>query len=200
VSICGNKGVAAIALETAQSLFRMLAYLSGSIEYSPDYGKLWRADITPFVRELGHEVYDPALDEKKNLEDSEVREFRKWKATDLPRFQETVRKIITWDLDWIEHKSDYVICFWDDAAARGAGTQGELTYAHRLGIPVYLVLGMPQEKVSGWILGCATEVFGSFNELKRFLISKYEPEKFQVATASAESFELKTDNRKHADS
>ncbi len=151
----------------------MLAYLSGSIEYSPDYGKSWRAQLTPFLRDLGHDVYDPALDEKKNLDDREVREFRYWKITDRPRFQDTIRKIIAWDLDWIEQKSDYVVCFWDEAAARGAGTQGELTMAHRRGIPVYLVVGMPMEKVSGWILGCATEVFENFEELKGFLRTKH---------------------------
>jgi hypothetical protein len=151
----------------------MLAYLSGSIEYSPDYGKSWRADITPFLRELGHHVYDPALDEQKNLDHQEVREFRTWKTTDLPRFQNTIRKIIAWDLDWIERKSDYIICYWDEAAARGAGTQGELTLAHRIDIPVYLVLGMPLPKVSGWILGCASEVFESFEELKQFLRNKH---------------------------
>ncbi len=151
----------------------MLAYLSGSIEFSPDYGKSWRADIAPFLHELGHEVYDPALDEKKNLEDSEVGEFRKWKLTDLPRFQNTIRKIIAWDLDWIEQKSDYVICFWDEAAGRGAGTQGELTLAHRRGVPVFVVLGMPLEKVSGWILGCCTEVFSDFEQLKAFLAEKH---------------------------
>jgi hypothetical protein len=154
-------------------MFLMLAYLSGSIEYSPDYGKSWRAEIAPFLRELGHDLYDPALDEKKNLEDDEVREFRLWKETDLLRFQKTIRKIIAWDLDWIEHKSDYIICLWDEAAARGAGTQGELTLAHRMGIPVYLVLGMPQEKVSGWILGCATEVFADFDQLKQYLRTKH---------------------------
>ena len=172
----------------------MLAYLSGSIEYSPDYGKSWRADITPFLRELGHSVYDPALDEKKNLDDTEVREFRQWKAADLPRFQKTLRKIIAWDLDWIEHKSDYVICFWDEAAARGAGTQGELTYAHRLGIPVYLVLGMPQGKVSGWILGCATEVFENFSDLKAYLRSQHEAKSVEVAAVNAVGFEPRTDN------
>jgi hypothetical protein len=153
----------------------MLAYLSGSIEYSPDYGKSWRAEITPFLRELGHEVYDPALDEQKNLDASEVRVFRQWKTTNLPRFQRTIRKIIAWDLDWIEQKSDYVICYWDDAAARGAGTQGELTLAYRMGTPVYLVLGMPLEKVSGWILGCATEVFPDFEKLKLYLRETVSP-------------------------
>ena len=65
----------------------MLAYLSGSIEYSPDHGKAWRAELTPFLRSLGHDVYDPAEDEKKNLSDIERHEFRGWKHTDLPRFQ-----------------------------------------------------------------------------------------------------------------
>jgi hypothetical protein len=161
----------------------MLAYLSGSIEYSPDYGKSWRAEITPFVRELGHDIYDPALDEKKNLEDDEVRDFRKWKASDLARFQTTIRKIIAWDLDWIEKKSDYVICYWDEAAGRGAGTQGELTLAHRMGVPVYLVLGMQRERVSGWILGCASEVFTDFEELKEFLVTRYAPIETLKATS-----------------
>jgi hypothetical protein len=151
----------------------MLAYLSGSIEYAADFGKSWRAEMTPFLRGLGHEVYDPAADEKKNLSDEEVHSFRRWKGTHLERFQQTLRKIIAWDLDWIEERTDYVVCYWDAAAARGAGTQGELTLAHRAGIPVYLVLGMPLEQVSGWILGCATRVFAGFAELREFLSSEY---------------------------
>lgn len=157
----------------------MLAYLSGSIEYSPDHGKAWRAQITPFLRARGFDVYDPAQDEKKNLHDEEVRDFRRWKAADLPRFQTTIRKIIAWDLDWIE-RSDCVVCYWDEYAGRGAGTQGELTFAYRAGIPVYLVVGVPIANVSGWILGCANEVFTSFEQLQDFLIA-------QPGTIAAES-------------
>ena len=62
-------------------------------------------------------------------------------------------------------KSDYA---WDQHAGRGAGTQGELTFAHRMGIPVYLICGMPVEQISGWLLGCATEVFCSFDEFQEF--------------------------------
>ncbi len=151
----------------------MLAYLSGSIEYASDLGVGWRAQLTPFLRAFGHDVYDPAADTRKNLSEDEVRDFRLWKTSDLPRFQATVRKIIAWDLDWIEHRSDYVVCFFDQAAQRGAGTQGELTFAYRAGIPVYLVLGMPREQVSGWILGCATEVFESFEQLRGFLAAQF---------------------------
>lgn len=151
----------------------MRAYLSGSIEYAPDMGKGWRARITPFLRALGHQVYDPAADERKNLSDEEMREFRAWKTADLARFQTTVRKIIAWDLDWIESRADYLVCYWDAAAARGGGTQGELTLAHRAGIPVYLVLGMPSRVVSGWILGCASRLFDNFDDLQSFLTRTY---------------------------
>ena len=146
----------------------MLFYLAGSIEYSPDFGKSWRAKITPALEALGHHIYDPAEDEQKNLTDTEVREFRSWKKSDLGRFQQTVRKIIAYDLDLIEHRCDAIVCYWDEHAGRGAGTQGELTFAHRLGIPVYLICTIPVEQVSGWLLGCATEVFCSFDQFHAF--------------------------------
>lgn len=151
----------------------MLVYLSGAIEYSPDHGKTWRAELTPFLRSLGHEVYDPAEDETKNLTDAERLEFRGWKRSDLPRFQQTIRKIIAYDLDWIEYRCDYIVAFWDEYAGRGAGSQAELTLAHRRGIPVYLVTELPLGSVSGWILGCASEVFAGFDQLKSFLTSRY---------------------------
>lgn len=154
----------------------MLVYLCGAIEYSPDHGKGWRAEITPFLQSLGHEVYDPARDEKKTLTDEEVRDFRKWKTDDLPRFRGTVRKIIDYDLDWIERKCDYIVAYWDEHAGRGAGTQGELTLAYRRGVPVYLVTAVPTEQISGWILGCASEVCGSFDDLKRHLAAKFVSE------------------------
>ena len=156
----------------AENPVDMLFYLAGSIEYSPDFGKSWRAQITPVLRALGHAVYDPAEDERKNLTETEAREFRSWKNSDLGRFQQTVRKIIAYDLDLIEHRCDAIVCYWDQHAGRGAGTQGELTFAHRMGIPVYLICGIPVEHVSGWLLGCATEVFSSFEQFQEFAGSK----------------------------
>jgi nucleoside 2-deoxyribosyltransferase len=101
-----------------------------------------------------------------------VREFRSWKRSDLQRFRQTIRKIIAYDLDLIEQRCDGIICYWDQYAGRGAGTQGELTFAHRQGIPVYLVCGVPVEEISGWLLGCATEVFASFKDFGEFMNSK----------------------------
>ena len=147
----------------------MRFYLAGAIEYSPDLGRAWRKDLTVFLRGLGHEVYDPVDDELKSLTEEERHCFRGWKATDLARYRVALRKIIDFDLDVVEHKSDAVIALWDQYAARGAGTQGELSLAYRRGKPVYLVTAMAPTEISGWILGCATEVFPSFEALRKRL-------------------------------
>jgi len=159
----------------------MLAYLSGPIEFAGDGGKAWRRKVMLFLRdELGHRVYDPAEAEKKNLTDEEAAHFREWKKTNLERFRRAVRKIIQFDLDLIENRADYVICYWDTAAAAGTtsgGTSAELTVAHRAGIPVYLVTELPAEDISGWMLACADQVFQTMDALKKFLLERYGRER-----------------------
>jgi hypothetical protein len=126
---------------------------------------------------LGHRVYDPAEDEKKSLTNEEVANFREWKNTDLERFRRVVRKIIQFDLDLIENKADYLICYWDHEAGQSGGTSAELTAAYRKGIPVYLVSPVPPEEISGWMLACADRFFSSIEELKKFLGVRYGRER-----------------------
>jgi nucleoside 2-deoxyribosyltransferase len=149
-------------------------YLSGAIEHAPDGGRGWRAEISDLLRgELRHEVYDPVSDEKKSLTDEELANFRRWKLEDPVRFREVVRKIIAWDLDQVEREADYVVALWDRAAAQGGGTAAEVTLAHRLGKPVYLLLAMPPAEASGWVLSAATEVFDSRAALEARLREVY---------------------------
>jgi hypothetical protein len=152
----------------------MLAYLCGPIEFASDGGRLWRRKLTPFLSdELGHRVYDPAEDEKKNLTDEETAHFRDWKAADFERYRRAVRKIIHFDLDLIENRAAYLICMWDDPAAISAGSAAEITTAFRKGIPVYLVSSLPHDQISGWMLACADQVFRDVDELKVFLRERY---------------------------
>ena len=144
----------------------MRVYLSGAIEYAPDHGRAWRAEVTPFLESLGHEVYDPARDERKNLADDEIANFRAWKHSDTPRFQQTVRKIIDYDLARIAKQTDIVVCFWDSYAQRGAGTQAEITFAYWLNIPVYLISSEALTEISGWMLGCSSAVVPNLHDFK----------------------------------
>jgi hypothetical protein len=150
----------------------MLIYLCGTVEPTPDHGRAWRDEVTCLLHQLGHDVYDPALDEGKDLTDEEVREFRGWKQSDLGRFQQTIRKIIQYDLDWIEERCDALVAYWDEGTGMSAETQGELTVAYRRGLPVYLVTKLPVEQLSGWVLGCASQVFANFEELREYLAKR----------------------------
>ncbi|HVE66749.1 MAG TPA: nucleoside 2-deoxyribosyltransferase [Thermoanaerobaculia bacterium] len=154
----------------------MRAYLAGAIEHAADGGRGWREDVAAFLRdELGHDVYDPAADEKKSLTEEEAGGFRRWKLEDPARFGAAVRKIIAFDLDRIEQDCDYVIALWDRAAATGGGTAAEVTFAHRLGKPVYLLLAMPAADASGWVLAAATDVLETFDALRTLLRRRYLP-------------------------
>ena len=154
----------------------MKVYLSGAIEHASDGGRGWRRAIADLLRdELRHDVYDPAADEKKCLTEDELTNFRRWKLEDPARFRAVVRKIIAWDLDQVESEADYVIALWDRAAAQGGGTAAEVTLAHRLGKPVYLLLGMPAAEASGWVLAAATEAFETVEALTGRLRDLYGP-------------------------
>jgi hypothetical protein len=156
----------------------MLAYLSGSIENSPDGGRAWRAALKPFLAEtLRHEVYDPVEAIPQLLGAETYESFRAWKTIDPDRFRTTVRRIITQDLEVLTSRASYVICNWDENVLKGGGTQGELTVAFHRSIPVYLVTHVPPEAISGWILGCADLILPNFSELRKFLQRKYgEPD------------------------
>lgn len=134
--------------------------------------------MSPFLRDqLGHRVYDPAEDERKNLSEEEVAHFRDWKTKDLERYRRVMRKIIAFDLDLIENKADYLVCYWETDGAQSGGTPAELTVAHRKGIPVFLVTPLSLDEVSGWMLGCADRVFATVEELKEFLAARFSREK-----------------------
>ena len=118
----------------------MLAYLCGPIEYAEDGGRLWRRKLAPYLREqLGHRVYDPAEDERKNLTRKKSRISASGRSTDLDRFRRVVRKIIAFDLEIIENASRLRDLLLGRGGAQERRTSAELTVAHRKGIPVYLV-------------------------------------------------------------
>jgi nucleoside 2-deoxyribosyltransferase len=156
----------------------MLAYLCGPAEFAEEREKLWGHKLAQFLRDkLGHRVYDPAEDDKKNLTQPEIDNFRHWKMTDMDRFRRVARKIIAFNLELIERKADYVVCYWDAEAVHCGGTCAELTAAHRKGIPVYLVATVPVEEVSGWALGCSDQVFSSVDGVKLFLAARFSRER-----------------------
>lgn len=149
----------------------MRAYLSGGMEYANDEGRSWREEMEEWLAAtLGWESFNPNRNSDLLLArlTPDV-PFRTLKTTDPARYQEIVEEIVAVDSHEVAEGSDCVICLWDDGAARGAGTKGELTIARYFHKPVYLVTTMNFEDIPGWVLGCTTKRFTSFEELRSFL-------------------------------
>ena len=144
------------------------------MEYAPDGGRAWREHMRAWIlKNLNHHVYDPTEEARRILSEEEQQNLAAWKTSDLDRYRRIMRFIINHDLDMMTDRTDYVVCYWDEAAQRGAGTKAELTAAYRRGVPVYFVTEMPIPEISGWVLGCLDRIFSNFDDLKNFLLENY---------------------------
>ncbi|MFQ5799652.1 MAG: hypothetical protein ACE5H0_13305 [Bacteroidota bacterium] len=152
------------------------AYLSGGMEYAESEGAGWRADLHQWIEDrLGHHVFNPNEKSEEFLSTYYPGiDFRQLKRENIERFRDIVQNIVDFDCREIAQRSDYVVCFWDESAQRGAGTKGELTIAKYFGKPVYLVTAMNPAEIPGWVIGCTMRIFHSFHELKAFLYERYK--------------------------
>ena len=150
----------------------MRVYLSGGMEYADGEGVGWRNEMQQWIEQhLQHNVFNPNVESDRFFaQHYPSLDFRLLKQEDITRYQEIVRHLVDIDCREIAEQSDYVICYWDEGAAKGAGTKGELTMARFFGKPVYLVTNFPLHELPGWVLGCVTKTFTSFNELKESLL------------------------------
>jgi hypothetical protein len=147
-------------------------YLSGGMEYADNEGRDWRQDMHDWLQaKLNCEVFNPNVESDKffakNYPGIDVRSL---KESDIVKYASIVSLLVEIDCREIAERSELVVCYWDDSAQRGAGTKGELTIAKHFGKPVYMVTSMPYKDIPGWVLGCTTLIFSSFDELKEFLV------------------------------
>jgi len=141
------------------------------MEYAANEGRDWREKMQRFCEdELGWTVFNPNHESEKFFRTHwPGMDFRAVKTQDIERYREIVSRLVDIDTHEIAEKSDIVICYWDEGAAKGAGTKGELTMARFFGKPVYMVTTIPAQEIPGWVLGCTTRIFGTFREMMDFL-------------------------------
>lgn len=146
------------------------------MEYAKGGGVNWRREMELWINaNLRHAVFNPNRESEQFLARMLPGvQFRELKQRDLEKYTSLVRDLIDKDCHEIAERSDYVICYWDASAQRGAGTTGEVTMSRFAGKPVYLVTELDLQEIPGWILGCATNVFSSFDQLREFLLRTYK--------------------------
>lgn len=169
-------------------------YLAGAMENADNLGADWRSTITPFLNKLGLKVLNPCefeAEQLKGLQPNRLPEYftdlhgnkikpKYWhdlKNASEPnlysRFLKYMRRIIHYDISLVEREVDFVICLWNQDTGKGAGTHSELTTAFLKNIPIYCVAtcNMP-----AWAKACCSEIFLTFDSLKKFLLTEFEYE------------------------
>lgn len=151
-------------------------YLAGAIEKAPDLGATWRSEVSPVLESLGFKVLNPLKEESTIAKVEQIKkDYKSWddyrRATTIEDYTSTLRQIVNLDLHIIDHETDILLVYWDIYVQQGAGTIGEITVAKYLGIPVYIVCSpcVKSSEIPGWILGCASQVFVSFDDGIEFL-------------------------------
>lgn len=153
----------------------MRVYLSGGMEYAEGEGFTWRQDLQNWIEEnLNHKCFNPNIESNIFFDTHyPTVNFRDLKSQDIDLYKTIATKLVEIDSKEIAERTDYLVCYWDNGAAKGAGTKGELTMAKFFGKPVYLVTNFPLSDIPGWVLGCTTDFFNSFEKLKEFLLKRY---------------------------
>jgi len=139
-------------------------YLAGGMQYSPDKGVKWRRNLRALLNQKGYYCIDPTKEEDFLFLDEG------WGDADcnLVLYQKNMRKIIEHDLHFV-NMSEIIVCLYDDFV--GGGTYHEIGESYLKNKKLYIINinKKPMSKLSGWVLGCATKVVNTYEELMKCL-------------------------------
>lgn len=147
-------------------------YLAGPMDRVADGGVGWRQDITPFLRRLGIQIFDPT-DKPIDIgtEDAEHRKLiNQWKIDgrydDVTGWVKTIRAI---DLRMVD-LSDFIIAHVD-IDVHMCGTFEEIFWANRLKRPILIHCQQGVSNIPSWLFGVLPHqfFFGSWKELKNYI-------------------------------
>lgn len=152
-----------------------------------DLGKGWRDEEILWLMDYGVKVFSPPDEEPKlfkkyGVSQSIINERPADFSQDL--IMKIFGDVIKKDFKAVKN-ADFVIV---NFTKYSPGTCSEITWAFMHNIPVYLVNNTGEKRLNPWILGGTTKVFGSFNDLHKFLIKKYKLKKINAKKQKSKKY------------
>jgi nucleoside 2-deoxyribosyltransferase len=150
-------------------------YLSGPIDFSPDRGKGWRDEITPFLEEKGVRVFNPLNHHKtfhiKEDIDTVKRPYMRKLLSDgkFDELQYEMRELVHYDLRAIDLASFLIVNY--DTSIHLCGTVEEISIASKQVKPVLLIAKNGKDKLPQWLYGRLphSHFFANTEEVKNYL-------------------------------
>lgn len=165
-------------------------YLAGGIDKAADFGKGWREDITPFLQELGVEIFNPCSKPQHLLNETTESVKYRHKLKSEGKFDEVamlMKEIRHIDLRMVD-VCDFLIVHLDNDV-RTCGTWEECFSANYSKKPVLIHIEQGKVNIPDWMLGTLPHefIFSTWKELREYLVqvndggrvlSKYEDDRW----------------------
>lgn len=138
-----------------------IVYLAGGMQSSPDGGVKWRRNLKLLLNQKGYYCIDPTKEENFML----LNEC--WKndiENNFELFQKNMRSIIVNDLDFVD-KSESIVCLYDEFLGGGSYHEIGESYLKNKKLYIININKLPLSKLSWWVLGCATKIVNTYEEL-----------------------------------
>lgn len=160
---------------TINRLFGMAAYLSGSIDSSPDKGKGWRDDMTPFLEDKGIRVFNPLNHHKTFHITEDIDTVKRPYMNELLKngkfdeLREEMRELCHFDLRAIDLASFMIVNY--DTSLHLCGTVEEISIGSKQVKPVLIMCKNGKKKLPSWLYGRLPHeyFFDSWEEIRDYL-------------------------------
>lgn len=148
-------------------------YLAGAMDRVPDRGAGWRADITPFLKDLGVVVFNPLnKPTETGIEDERSHTLRREFKEDgqYDELAAMMKVIRTTDLRLVDI-SDFLVVNLD-INTHPCGTLEEIFWANRQKKPIIVHVEQGKSKAPDWLFGTIPHdmIFSEWDEVKRYLV------------------------------
>lgn len=153
-------------------LNKQRVYLAGAIDRVADRGVGWRQKITPFLRKIGVEVYDPIKKPTKigvEDENTHLLKIKLKSERDFDEISKIMKQIRKVDLRLVD-TSDFLVVSLD-LNIHPCGTYEEIFWANRQKKPIIVCVDQGKEHAPDWLFGTIPHqmIFSNWKEVKNYI-------------------------------
>jgi len=145
-------------------------YLAGAIGFTKGkQHQTWRDEITEFLEERGHVVFNPLKKEwPSSIGDARAYFNKLREQRRVHDIRGMVRRyIIPSDLAMVD-QSDIILAFIQKGVTI-CGTYGEVTYGYAHGKAIFVVTKLLGPLLPNWLVGCSSLIFRTFEDFRKFM-------------------------------
>lgn len=157
-------------------------YLAGAMDRVPDRGAGWRAEITPFLKEMGVVVFNPLNKPTEMGKEDNETHLAKCRLKEAGRYgelSELMKTIRATDLRLVDI-SDFLVVNLD-INTHPCGTLEEIFLANRSKKPVVVHIEQGKKHAPDWLFGTLPHdmFFSSWQEVREYLLHVNSSEEIQ---------------------